>query len=99
MSALLSLAAASPNALARRENQATTQAIQFAALQADCDIFKCASVVASAACIAASIALGPAGVASALGCTAGGAASICPCAPCIDALNNFLVDNGVCSDE
>lgn len=76
MSALLSLAAASPNALARRENQATTQAIQFAALQADCDIFKCASVVASAACIAASIALGPAGVASALGCTAGGAASV-----------------------
>lgn len=24
---------------------------------------------------------------------------ICPCAPCIDALNDFLVDNNICPAE
>lgn len=75
VSALMGLAAASPNALARRENEATTKAIQFAA-QADCDIFGCAAVIGAAACIAASIALGPAGVGPALACVSGGAASV-----------------------
>jgi hypothetical protein len=76
VSALMGLAAASPNALAKRENQATTQAIQFAAQQADCNLLGCASVIAAGGCIAASIALGPAGVGPALACVSGGAASV-----------------------
>ena len=74
--ALFGLAAASPPALARRENQAVTKAIQFAAQADGCDIFGCAAVIGSAACIAASIPLGAAGVPSALACVASGAASV-----------------------
>ena len=77
VSALMGLAAAaSPNALARRENQATTKAIQFAVKQADCDLFGCAAVVGAAACIIAAIPLGAAGVGPALACVSGGAASV-----------------------
>jgi hypothetical protein len=67
-----------PNALERRETQQVAQAIQFAVQADDCDLFKCAAVIASAACIGASIALGPAGIPSALGCTAGGASAVRP---------------------
>jgi hypothetical protein len=76
ISSLAALAAASPNSLVRRDQQEVTDAIRFA-IQADsCDLFKCAAVVASAGCIGASILLGPAGIASALGCTAGGASAV-----------------------
>jgi len=73
---LAALATASPNALVRRENQEVTKAIVFAVQSDDCDLLKCAAVIASAACIGASIALGPAGIPSALGCTAGGASAV-----------------------
>lgn len=76
-SALAALTTASPNSLARRENQEVTEAIIFAVQADDCDLLKCAAVIASAACIGASIALGPAGIPSALGCTAGGASAVC----------------------
>lgn len=78
VSALMGVAVASPNALARRENQATTKAIQFAVKQADCDLFGCAAVVGAAACIIAAIPLGAAGVGPALACVSGGAASVRP---------------------
>jgi hypothetical protein len=74
--ALFGLVAAIPSPLAKRENQAVTEAIQFAALADGCDIFGCAAVIGSAACIGASIAAGPAGVAGALACVASGAASV-----------------------
>jgi hypothetical protein len=76
ISTLAALATASPNSLARRENVAVTEAIIFAVQADDCDLLKCAAVIASAGCIGASILLGPAGVASALGCTAGGASAV-----------------------
>ncbi|KAH7069560.1 hypothetical protein BKA63DRAFT_569171 [Paraphoma chrysanthemicola] len=98
MSALAALTTASPNSLAVRDAQQTTDAIRFAAVAADCSIFQCAAVIASAACIAASVGLGPAGVPGLLGCVAGGSAAICPCAGCVDALNNFLVENGICEE-
>ncbi|KAI0129822.1 hypothetical protein BJ170DRAFT_681314 [Xylariales sp. AK1849] len=79
-------------------SEVMTDAITFA-VAADCDLLKCAAVVASAGCIGASIALGPAGIPSLLGCTAGGASAICPCAGCIDALNDFLVNNGICPSD
>ncbi|KAF1846381.1 uncharacterized protein K460DRAFT_356066 [Cucurbitaria berberidis CBS 394.84] len=96
VSALAAVATASPNSLARREEQAVTEAIIFAVQASDCDLFKCAAVVASAACIGASIALGPAGIPSLLGCTAGGASALCPCGNCISALGDFLKNNSVC---
>ncbi|KAF2106181.1 hypothetical protein BDV96DRAFT_607555 [Lophiotrema nucula] len=71
-----------------------TNAIQFA-VQADCDIFQCANVIASAACIAAGVGTGQ--VEAVLACVASGATGICPCAGCIDALNDFLTSNGVCT--
>jgi hypothetical protein len=74
--ALVGLAAASPSSLAKRENQAMTKAIQFAALADDCDLFSCAAVVGAAGCIAVNIPLGPAGVPGALACLSGGAASV-----------------------
>ncbi|KAH7070052.1 hypothetical protein FB567DRAFT_613244 [Paraphoma chrysanthemicola] len=96
ISALAAITTASPTSLAIRDTQQTADAIRFAAVAADCSILKCATVIASAACIAASIGLGPAGVPGALGCVAGGSAAICPCAGCVDALNNFLVENKIC---
>jgi hypothetical protein len=76
IAAFAGLAAASPCALARRKNQAVTEAIQFAALADGCDLFGCAAVIGSAACIVANIPLGPAGVPGALAYLAGGAASV-----------------------
>jgi hypothetical protein len=77
LTALATLAVASPNSLARRDNEEVAAAIRFAAVQADCNIVQCAGVIASAACIALSIPLGPAGVPGALGCVAGGASAVC----------------------
>ncbi|KAF1947975.1 hypothetical protein EJ02DRAFT_417455 [Clathrospora elynae] len=106
ISTLMALATAAPNAvpnaapdaraLIRLEYQAVTEAIIFAVQSGSCDLLKCAAVLASAACIGASIALGPAGIPSALGCTAGGASALCPCANCVDALGDFLKNNSVC---
>jgi hypothetical protein len=76
ISSLATLTIASPNSLVRREQQEVTDAIRFAIQADNCDLFKCAAVVASAGCIGASILLGPAGIASALGCTAGGASAV-----------------------
>ncbi|CAI9635801.1 hypothetical protein GT037_000872 [Alternaria burnsii] len=91
------LAVASPNSIAKRENQEMTNVIAFAAQQADCSLFDCAAVVAAGACIAGAIAV-PGAVPAVLACVGGGAPSICPCAGCIDALNNFLVENNVCPE-
>ncbi|KAI1843719.1 hypothetical protein JX265_008455 [Neoarthrinium moseri] len=90
---------ASPNSIISRDvttTEAVTEAISFAVAADDCDLLKCAAVIASAACIGASIALGPGGIPSLLGCTAGGASAICPCANCVDALGDFLKNNNVC---
>ncbi|ETS81018.1 hypothetical protein PFICI_06020 [Pestalotiopsis fici W106-1] len=90
---------ASPNSIISRDvttTEAVTDAITFAAAEDDCDLLKCAAVIASAACIGASIALGPGGIPSLLGCTAGGASAICPCANCVDALGDFLKNNSIC---
>lgn len=77
ISSLPALVTATPNALTpRNEQAAVANAIQFAVQADDCDLFSCAAVLASAACIGASIALGPGGIASALGCTAGGASAV-----------------------
>lgn len=76
ISTLVALATAAPNSLARRDDQAVTEAIQFAVLADDCDVFQCAVVVASAACIAGAISLGPAGVPELVGCVSGGAGSV-----------------------
>tara|TARA_R110002003_G_scaffold79_4_gene7034 strand:+ start:20715 stop:21170 length:456 start_codon:yes stop_codon:yes gene_type:complete len=76
VSFLAAFATASPSSLAIRDTQQTTDAIRFAAVAADCSIFQCAAVIASAACIAASVGLGPAGVPGLLGCVAGGSASV-----------------------
>lgn len=73
---LAAMAMAAPSDLVRRENQEVTEAIIFAVQADDCDLLKCAAVIASAACIGASIALGPAGIPGALGCTAGGASAV-----------------------
>ena len=62
ISSLAAMAMAAPSDLVRRENQEVTQAIIFAVQADDCDLLKCAAVIASAACIGASIALGPAGI-------------------------------------
>ena len=62
ISSLAAMAMAAPSDLVRRKNQEVTQAIIFAVQADDCDLLKCAAVIASAACIGASIALGPAGI-------------------------------------
>jgi hypothetical protein len=73
------LASPSVNPIANRDITTTediADAIIFAADASDCDLIKCAAVIASAACIGASIALGPGGIPSLLGCTAGGASAV-----------------------
>ncbi|KAF2728793.1 hypothetical protein EJ04DRAFT_448600 [Polyplosphaeria fusca] len=89
---------ASPTSLDTRAQSVNTNDmtnfISFAA-QADCDLFQCANVVASAACIIAGIGTGQ--VEAVLACVASGATGICPCAGCVDALNDFLTSNGVCT--
>ena len=77
ISTLAALATASPNSLARREDQAVTEAIQFAVQADGCDLFQCANVIASAACIGASIGLGAAGIPGLLACVAGGSGAVC----------------------
>ncbi|PSN69179.1 hypothetical protein BS50DRAFT_586524 [Corynespora cassiicola Philippines] len=67
------VASPAPKATAQRDLQA--EAIAFAA-QADCDLFQCANVVASAACIIASINAGPAGIPSLLACVASGSSGV-----------------------
>ncbi|OAG09427.1 uncharacterized protein CC84DRAFT_1212862 [Paraphaeosphaeria sporulosa] len=101
LTAALALASPSPkpatNAMARDATTTVnemTAAIQFAA-QADCDVFQCANVVASTACIAAGIASGM--IEAVLACVASGSTGICPCAACIPGLNDFLANNGICT--
>jgi hypothetical protein len=74
--AAVAYAAPNANSITPRENAIMTDAIVFAAQADDCDLLKCAAVIASAACIGASIALGPGGIPSLLGCTAGGASAV-----------------------
>lgn len=53
---------ASPNSIISRDvttTEAVTDATVFAVTADDYDLLKCAAVIASAACIGASIALGP----------------------------------------
>ncbi|XTI82654.1 hypothetical protein V2W45_1224749, partial [Cenococcum geophilum] len=73
-----------------------TLAIVLAAQASDCDLIKCAAVIASAACIGASIVLGPGGIPFLLGCTAGGAGALCPCANCVSALADFPKNSNIC---
>ncbi|KAI4711711.1 hypothetical protein J4E89_003153 [Alternaria sp. Ai002NY15] len=98
IAALAGLAAAAPNEIAKRESQQMTSAIQFAAQQADCSIFDCAAVIGAAFCIAGGIATGPVGVAAVVACVSGGAPSLCGCAGCVDALGDFLTENGLCPE-
>ncbi|KAL9115834.1 MAG: hypothetical protein Q9227_000202 [Pyrenula ochraceoflavens] len=95
----VSLAQPTTKPLTTRDLSDIENAIGFGTQNPDCDLLKCAGVVASAACIVASIPLGPAGIPGVLGCAAGGAGSICPCAPCIDKLEDFLTSNNVCPAE
>ena len=77
ISTLAAVATASPNALARREDEAVTEAIKFAVQADDCEIFQCAGVIASAACIGLAIAAGgPAAPAGVVACVAGGVGSV-----------------------
>ncbi|KAF1837300.1 hypothetical protein BDW02DRAFT_491755 [Decorospora gaudefroyi] len=96
ITALAGLAAASPAASSAQDTQMVKSAIQFASQSQACPVFDCATVVASAACIGASIALGPAGVASALACVATGASGLCGCSDCVPGLQEFLEENDVC---
>jgi hypothetical protein len=75
ISALAGLAAAAPNAMAKRESQQMTNVIQFAAQQAECSVFDCAAVIGAGICVAAAIGV-PGGVAAAIACVAGGAPSV-----------------------
>lgn len=70
-----SLAAASPNSIAKRESQEMTNVIAFAAQQAECSVFDCAAVVAAGLCIAGAIAV-PGAVPAVLACVGGGAPSV-----------------------
>ncbi|OJD36109.1 uncharacterized protein BKCO1_13000139 [Diplodia corticola] len=99
-SALAVAATAAPNSgLTKRQANTspnvTPEQIAFAVVQADCDILDCVGVVAAAGCIAAGIAT--ADVPAVLACVVGGEGVLCDCAACIDALNDFLTDNGLCT--
>ncbi|KAI4943951.1 hypothetical protein J4E91_009098 [Alternaria rosae] len=98
IAALAGLAAAAPNAIAKRESQQMTNVISFAAQQADCSIFDCAAVIGAGVCIAAGLATVPVGVAAVVACVSGGAPSLCGCAGCIDALGDFLTENNLCPE-
>ncbi|KAH6872370.1 hypothetical protein BKA58DRAFT_419818 [Alternaria rosae] len=78
IAALAGLAAAAPNAIAKRESQQMTNVISFAAQQADCSIFDCAAVIGAGVCIAAGLATVPVGVAAVVACVSGGAPSVFP---------------------
>ena len=69
--------------LSPRDLSAIENAIGFGTQNPDCDLLKCAAVVASAACVVASIPLGPAGIPGVLGCVAGGAGAVS--LPCLSA--------------
>ncbi|KAF4310794.1 hypothetical protein GTA08_BOTSDO13659 [Botryosphaeria dothidea] len=97
----ITAAAAPSNAVVAAKRQDTSvnvtpEQIVFAAQAADCSIISCASVLASAGCIVAGLATGQ--VPAVLGCVAGGAAQLCGCAGCVDLLNDFLTENGLCEE-
>lgn len=76
LTAALALASPSPKPAAKavaRDVNDTTAAIQFA-VQADCDLFQCANVIASAGCIAAGLGTGMPEVV--LACVASGSTGV-----------------------
>ncbi|KAB2570609.1 hypothetical protein DBV05_g10720 [Lasiodiplodia theobromae] len=98
-SVLAVAATAAPNRVLTKRQANTTpnvtpEQIAFAVQRADCDVLSCVGVVAAAGCIAAGIAT--ADVPAVLACVVGGEGVLCDCAGCVDALNDFLVDNGIC---
>lgn len=81
ITSLAALGSAAPNAIARRDNEQITAAIEFAALADGCSILKCAGVIANVACIAAAIVTTPetagGSVAAALACVKEGVEQVC----------------------
>ncbi|KAH7054226.1 hypothetical protein B0J12DRAFT_777695 [Macrophomina phaseolina] len=94
-SALAAAAAAAPKNAVSQKLQRNPDQIAFAAQADECPILSCTAAIASAGCIAAGIASDA--VPAVLGCIAGGSSQLCKCVPRVDALEDFLTSNGLCS--